>query len=123
LLEGAFNSAEFLEAPYYNEAYALWTIDASVPSTVDRVAIYIKIPGMFLFAGVYPPNPTGWANSLIGESGMITASGQNTTDPLFWTRLKSGSEWAARQMAARSERQKHKTLERIRHKKVSRKTG
>lgn len=102
-----------LVGPHYDRRYALGTIDYAIPYGDERVAIYIKLPGMVFFSGVHPPNPEGWKNTRILSNGRILASEQEVTDPLFWGCMKDGAAKVSRSMSAMSDKQSRKLQERM----------
>lgn len=99
--------------PYYDERYALRTIDYAIPYGDERVAVYVKLPGLVFFSGVYPADPTGWKNTRILNSGRMAASGQEVRDPLFWGYMRDSVSNIPQLMNAMSDRQKGKLEERM----------
>jgi hypothetical protein len=97
----------------YDRRYALGTIDYGIPYGSERVAIYVKIPGMVFFCSVKPPNPVGWRNTQIFNSGRLTTSDQMVTDPWFWEHMRDSVLNVPKSMEAMSDRQKRKLAKRM----------
>ena len=56
--------------------YLLRAPDAAPVYSQVRTAIYVKLPGMFFWTSVVPPDPGGWKKTKISRRGTLRAKNQ-----------------------------------------------
>lgn len=98
---------------FYDSRYALGTIDYAIPYGTERVAVFIKLPGMVFFSGVCPPKPEGWKGTRILENGAMTIPEQDVTDRFFSQCMRDGASNVAHSMNAMSVVQKRRLEDRM----------
>lgn len=56
--------------------YLLRAPDATPVYSAARTAIYVKLPGMFFWTSIAPPDPGGWRGTKIGQRGTLRSKNQ-----------------------------------------------
>ena len=56
--------------------YLLRAPDATPVYSAARTAIYVKLPGMFFWTSIAPPDPGGWRGTKIGRRGTLRSKNQ-----------------------------------------------
>jgi len=60
--------------------YFLRAVDMTPVYSRSKVAMYVKLPGMFFWTCVVPPDPGGWRGTRIAKHGMFRAKNQVLAD-------------------------------------------
>src|SRR4026207_552885 len=57
-------------------SYFLRAVDATPVYGRRKAATYVKLPGMFFWTSIVPPNPGGWRGTKISRHGTMLAKNQ-----------------------------------------------
>lgn len=61
--------------------YSLRGADLTPVYSATRFATYVKLPGMFFWTSIVPPDPGGWRGTKIGRQGQFRSSNQILEEP------------------------------------------
>jgi hypothetical protein len=61
--------------------YFLRGADVTPVYSERRIATYVKLPGMFFWTSIVPPDPGGWRGTRIGRHGTVRAKNQILNEP------------------------------------------
>jgi len=61
--------------------YLLRAVDATVVMSPRGMAVYTRLPGMFFWSSVLPPDPGGWKRTKISRHGTLGVRDQRIEEP------------------------------------------
>ncbi len=89
-------------------SYLLRAPDGTPVYSRARTAVYVKLPGMFLWASIAPPDPGGWKGTKIGRRGTLQSRNQSIKEPGVGEFLKHRVETVHKKMGELSPKQKRR---------------
>ena len=94
--------------------YLLRAPDATPVYSQVRTAIYVKLPGMFFWTSVVPPDPGGWKGTKIAKHGTVRSKNQRIKEEAIGQFLASRIEMVFRRLSDLSPRQRQRIADAVR---------